>query len=283
MIPPVKELRDILFDEENCIEFLFSNEILYNQKRCDICNSFYKRKKKLFCCRNESCGKSVSIFKDSFFAKSRLKCSEILFIGYLWLSGSSSKVIKNLTGHSQHTITDFISFYDQLVASNIDADDTRIGGQGIIVEIDESKMGKRKYNRGHRVDGVWIVGGVERTTERRCFALSVMDRTAETLRAIISSHVNPGSIVYTDMWRGYQDLESLGLIHQTVNHSEHFRDPVTGVHTNTVEGMWNGVKMNVPARKGMDEKLLTFIWKRKHSANLWNGLIDALKNTAYTD
>jgi hypothetical protein len=37
-----------------------------------------------------------------------------------------------------------------------------IGGEGIVVEIDESKFGHRKYNVGRAVDGVWIFGGVER-------------------------------------------------------------------------------------------------------------------------
>lgn len=52
----------------------------------------------------------------------------------------------------------------ELVSQMVD-EDTRIGGEGIVVEIDESKFGKRKYNRGHRVDDVWILGGVERTAE----------------------------------------------------------------------------------------------------------------------
>ena len=39
----------------------------------------------------------------------------------------------------------------------------KIGGPGIIVEMDESKFGHRKYNRGHRVESPWVVGGVERT------------------------------------------------------------------------------------------------------------------------
>jgi hypothetical protein len=47
-------------------------------------------------------------------------------------------------------------------------DDCAIGGidsngNPIIVEINESKFGKVKYHRGHRVEGVWVVGGVERT------------------------------------------------------------------------------------------------------------------------
>ena len=32
--------------------------------------------------------------------------------------------------------------------------DHSIGGEGIVVEIDETKMGKRKYNRGHMVEGL---------------------------------------------------------------------------------------------------------------------------------
>lgn len=43
----------------------------------------------------------------------------------------------------------------------------KIGGNNVVLEIDESKFGKRKYNRGHHVEGVWILGCVERTHERR--------------------------------------------------------------------------------------------------------------------
>ncbi len=29
------------------------------------------------------------------------------------------------------------------------------------VEIDESKFGKRKYNRGQNIDGHWVLGGIK--------------------------------------------------------------------------------------------------------------------------
>ena len=40
------------------------------------------------------------------------------------------------------------------------------GRNGNIMEVDESKLGKRKYNRGRGVDGVWIFDAVKRHTRR---------------------------------------------------------------------------------------------------------------------
>jgi hypothetical protein len=37
----------------------------------------------------------------------------------------------------------------------------KIGGRGKIVEIDESKLRKRKYNVGRMVRTKWIIGGVD--------------------------------------------------------------------------------------------------------------------------
>jgi hypothetical protein len=38
----------------------------------------------------------------------------------------------------------------------------KIGGPRKTAEIDETKFGQRKYNRGHAVKGQWVFGGVER-------------------------------------------------------------------------------------------------------------------------
>lgn len=84
--------------------------------------------------------------------------------------------------------------------------------------------------------GVWVVGGVEKTEERKCFMIVVENRSSTTLMTIIKKFVLPGSIVRTDCWAGYRRMTSLGmnLVHQTVNHSVTFRDG--DVHTNTIEG-----------------------------------------------
>ena len=47
--------------------------------------------------------------------------------------------------------------------------DEFLGGDKMIIEVDESKFGKMKYSNGHEVEGVWILGMVERSLQRRIF------------------------------------------------------------------------------------------------------------------
>jgi hypothetical protein len=112
-----------------------------------------------------------------------------MHIVYLWLAGCNNSSIVSITGHSNTTISSYISLFRQVVSASLDRDDTIIGGEGIVVEIDESKFGKRKYYRGHRVEGVWVIGGVKRTDQRLMFAEVVERRDEETLLEVISRHV----------------------------------------------------------------------------------------------
>ena len=127
----------------------------------------------------------------------------------------------------------------------------KIGGPSTIVEVDEAKFGKRKYNRGRLVDGTWVVGGVQRHTDY-CF-LSICPgnrRNAPTLSNIVKTYVRRGTTVITDKWKGYVDLTSLGYIHLDVNHSTNFVDPETGANTNTIEGTWTHAKRAAGVRQG---------------------------------
>jgi hypothetical protein len=47
----------------------------------------------------------------------------------------------------------FFWMFRRLATSTLSEEDCVIGGPGVVVEIDETKLGRRKYNRGHRVDG----------------------------------------------------------------------------------------------------------------------------------
>ena len=59
-----------------------------------------------------------------------------------------------------------------------------IEGYGKRVQIDESKFGKRKYHRGHRIEGQWVFGGIEEGS-RKNFLVCVEKRDARTLIPLI--------------------------------------------------------------------------------------------------
>ena len=130
----------------------------------------------------------------------------------------------------------------------------KIGGPGKIVEIDESKFGKRKYNKGKRVEGEWVFGGVERESSAS-FMVIVPDRSADTLLRIIKKNIVEGTTIYSDCWRSYNCLETEGFKHLTVNHSYYFKDPDSGVHTNKIEGAWKWAKASLPESSRYKEHL----------------------------
>jgi transposase-like protein len=191
----------------------------------------------------------------------------------------------SITGQSSTTVCALWEYFRELVAANLDEENALIGGPGIIVEIDEAKFGKRKYDRGHRVEGVWVFGGVERTPERRLFAVKVANRSAETLVPIIQRFVHPESVIHSDRWRAYAGLRDLGYPHFTVNYSQNFVDPDTNACTNIIEGTWNGMKSNIRPRSRtqahVESHLYEFIWRRQNENDLWGGFIRALKSTHY--
>ncbi|KAM8702535.1 hypothetical protein ACLKA7_005651 [Drosophila subpalustris] len=93
----------------------------------------------------------------------------------------------------------------------------RIGGPDKIVEIDEAKVGKRKYNRGRAVEGQWVFGGVEREGGD-FFILPDERRDAKTLLANLKERIADGTTIMSDCWKAYNCVEDEGFVHQTVNY-----------------------------------------------------------------
>jgi transposase-like protein len=287
MIPPRKDLAPLFDDVATSITFLFEQGILYERPTCGRCRRPMTRNETRWRCTRSACrGPTKSIFHGSFFEQARLGPNQVLELAYYWICGVPSGALTTITGYSSATIAGYLRYLRELVAFNVKDTQGQIGGPGVVVEIDEAKFGKRKYNRGHRVEGAWVFGGVERTAERRVFAMVVPDRTADTLLTAIRERIHPESIIHSDMWRGYAGISSrLGMEHHTVNHSQNFLDPDTGVHTNTIEGTWNGLKIGIPIRHRtqdlLDDQLLVRIWRRDNVGNEWDAFLECLRNTAY--
>ncbi|XP_071575579.1 uncharacterized protein [Temnothorax nylanderi] len=140
---------------------------------------------------------------------------------------------------SEPSVIDWVSFCREVCIYWAKKNSTKLGGPNKIVEIDEAKIGKRKYNRGRIIEGKWIFGGYKR-----------------------------GTTIMSDCWRSYNCLNNEGFQHLTVNHSMNFVDPDTGAHTQHIERVWREVRANIPRYGTRTSHLVgylaEYLFKRVH-------------------
>jgi hypothetical protein len=286
--------------EASTLAWMLEKKLLHKPACCPHCPvgqvQQVQGQAKWRCSGPGACAKRWSMYKETMFQNCKMPKSRVLGLLYLLTMGVSHQAIMDLTNLTFDSLSRWSEYHADLLAWDLnhrpmlDGATGQIGGPGIVVEVDESKFGKRKHHRGHPVEGVWVIGGVERGGDRGVFLAQVPDRSAETLMAVIEHHVAAGTTVYSDCWKGYrkEDLQAIGILHETVNHSKFFKDPVTGVHTNTIEGTWSAVKRAIPVRHRttalIDKGLITFIWNRKHRGpHKWAAFLDALGRCSFPD
>jgi transposase-like protein len=300
-MPSLPYIMKMAETEHLAIDFLIKNGIYRFPSVCGLCGAVPKRMtgernflqvrcsaKAVHHQKGHAKGKvwTVSAKSGSFLSNSKLASTKFIMFVHFWLCDCPLGKMQVFVDFGSHTATDWNGFLNEfttmLVARSFAAQGGKIGGQDVIVEIDESKFGKRKYNRGHHVEGTWVFGGVERLYDEkgnayagRFFAVTVPDRTAETLVPLLQQYVAPGSIIFSDCWKGYCKISDLaeGYRHSTVNHSKTYKAR-DGTHTNTIESCWNGkFKKRIGNQYYADERALQGhlwkqIWKNSVKENL---------------
>jgi transposase-like protein len=231
-------------------------------------------------CTRKKCRKRFPISKHDFFNKSRLRIDDLLCVINLVLLNATYRTINSILRVNKDTVLRIKKGIYLMLKKEFNRNKMMIGGKDVIVEVDESKFGKRKYNRGHRVEGVWVFGGVEKTPERKIFLIPVERRDSDTLISIIRENIHEDSIICTDKWRSYKKLKKYGIKHGTVNHSKNHVNPITGVHINTIEGNWSGLKTIIPKRYRTKNLikfyLLLFMIRRNYSSDIFGYLLKLL-------
>lgn len=131
-------------------------------------------------------------------------------------------------------------------------DTAPLGGEGKIVEADETYYGRPAVTPVARTSGQPfirksprkvqkrpVVALVERGGRARVFHVAVADKL--TVRKIVMDHVSPASRLHTDESRLYKGADKVFASHETVKHSagEYVRGDV---HTNCAEGFFGVFK-----------------------------------------
>lgn len=224
--------------------------------KCSSTISFYTRT--MARCKNKYCKYRYSIYKNTVFQSCKVDVIAYLKVIDLYLHFLPLELIHRITMISKDRIGKMINNFNHIDIYLNYLNNLKFGGTGNIIEIDESKFGKRKYNKGHRVEGVWVFGAVERRS-RRIFLIPIRKRTRNFLENIMFRFIHPYSIIYSDCWKSYARLNFFYLAHKTVNHSKEFVNKEENVHTNTIEGNWSGIKRNIPFRNRTNNLVRVFL------------------------
>lgn len=266
--------------KEVLLEWLKKHDVILREKKCEKCGNICTLKSDFrYVCQKtitvESsnkikkirCNFSVSARKGTFFSKSNLSVETICNFVIFWaiMRPPRTVLIQKELKITPVTVVDWSSFCREICINWCFQNKVKIGGVGVTVEIDEAKIGKRKYNRGRLIEGKWIFGGFERGT-KKMFVCAVENRSKDTLLNVIQDYILPGTTIISDCWKAYDCLQDEGYTHLKVNHSLNFVDPATGAHTQNIERCWREVRGNVP-RYGRSDRhyegyLCEFLWKR---------------------
>ena len=256
------QLSEILHQNVACLRFLRANNLIYTDYWCTNCNRSWcwqkrDRNKEGYIWRCLACKKEKSIKADSFFSGSNLTCRIIVcVINYFCADLQVTQTHKLLKPHiSEKSIIQWYAFCRDVCSSYLLDNPIRIGGPGLTVEVDETKLcGRRKYGRGRLVgvdDDDWLVGLIDRTTKRGVYEI-FQQRTIATLIPFIQRVVVPGTHINSDGWAAYGQVVNHGYTHSTVIHERDFVDPIDGTHTNGIEGHWGNLKQRFKRMHGTD-------------------------------
>ena len=160
---------------------------------------------------------------------------------YIYLMVTNSKGISSMKAHRDlnvrqptawfmgHRTREAMDIEPELMDGEVEMDETFLGGK------EGNKHWNKKLRAGRGAVGKTPVAGILDRKTRKVVMKLIPDVRRETLHALIREYVKPGSTVYTDEHRGYQNLDDYN--HHGVKHGagQYVDGDAT---TNSIESVW---------------------------------------------
>ncbi|CAI6368749.1 unnamed protein product [Macrosiphum euphorbiae] len=138
--------------EKEAVQFLQERGVLPSVRICQNNHlaKLYFGKEIFWKCNVKKCQKRINVRNDNWFAKSRISFTIAVRFIYGWSHEmTSAKWCEQQLGLSLNTVIDWNNYLREVCAMAIEnKPQTKIGGPGKIVEIDESLFSKRKNHVG---------------------------------------------------------------------------------------------------------------------------------------
>ena len=150
---------------ENIIIWLVRHGLLRNSYECPNCHNLCRYiQSSHFNDENEwrcrDCNVKKSIRVGSFFESSHLTLYQIIDFLYFWSRKLLLKDISEEVNVGTHAAVEWANIIRDICGLWCIDQQEQIGGEGKVVEIDESKWMHRKYHRGEWKEGIWVFGNI---------------------------------------------------------------------------------------------------------------------------
>lgn len=233
--------------DDACLEHLFN--VRFGQGHiCPKC----EREAKWYRLTNEQayscqwCGHHIHPMVGSIFEKSRTPLQLWFYAIFLFTTskhGVSGKELQRQLGVTYKTAWRMAALIREHMAA-IDGE-APLGGEGKIVEVDETYYGGvKKGAGGHwRKDKAVVMGMLERDGD--VMVKVVPSQRASDLMPPLLANVKEGSEVHTDELRAYEGRVGASYIHKTVNHGKEEYAKPDGTSTNSIESFFSHLKRSI--------------------------------------
>ncbi|CAK1587671.1 unnamed protein product [Parnassius mnemosyne] len=289
---------------EQCVEFAVENGLIPATKECRThrvpMKVEYGQNKNVgsFVCNKGNCRarSRVARSKDTLFENIKISLARVFYLMYCyahcWSYEDAIHENPEKDKVSIETVCDWYNYCrETVVFYQIERKEAigKTGGTGKVVQIYESKFGKRKYNKGRRIEGHWILGLIEDGSEDlRLEVCPENIRSADALVPLINKHVAEDTTVHTDFWRAYDFLGEHGYIHKKVNYSDPDNPFVIpdGTHTQRIESQWRVVnrffkKYNYNHPENFADIITEYLWRRSVQRNKKDTFMKLIKAIKY--
>lgn len=211
------ELEQRFSTEEACREYLF--QLRWAEGfRCPVCghSEAWKLKGDLFKCT--ACTHKTSVIAGTLFEGTRK--SLVLWFRVIWWitsqkNGASALGLQHIIGLGSYKTA--WMWLHKLRRAMVRPGRDRLSGT---VQVDEMYIGGEKPGkRGRGAEGktlVLIAAQEDGKITGRIRLKQIADASAESLEMAVQEMVEPGTLVKTDGWKGYNGINSLGYKHRII-------------------------------------------------------------------
>lgn len=248
----VREFFQLFPDDESCLHHLF--DVRYGQGHtcpaCDRPSKWHRIKaERAYSC--QWCGHHLHPTVNTPFEQTRTALQLWFYAIFMFTTTRNGVAAKELQRQLGVTYKTAWRMADLIRKHMADVDgDAPVGGDGKVVEIDETMIGgslrfrrSKGGSRSPRQNKTMVMGFLERDGD--VLTTIVPDNRKATLLPKVAEHVAPGTVCHTDDLGAYRKLGDLGFQHDVVNHSRGRYVSPSGCHVQGIENFWAQLKRSI--------------------------------------